>query len=95
MPQAADRARDALAPLAETLGVDGYVMLVEVTRGGKMEIRIEATEKACEDCLVPPQVFNPLIQDLLHAEGIDYSEFELHYPTGDHPSVLKGRGLPA
>jgi hypothetical protein len=79
--------RGALQPLADTLGVDGYVLeIVSATdaslrnASARVELRIEAGPGACADCLVPKDVFMSIATDRLGRAGIG-AEITVHYPA--------------
>lgn len=76
------RARAALEPVASALQADGYRLTVE--RDGPQEalrIRITATPDACADCLAPKPVIQPMIEQLLGADGVAPEGLELIYPN--------------
>ncbi len=71
----------AVTPLRTALGADGYELHVEA-EGSRMILRIVAGPEACEDCLVPPAVMEPMISQVLEDAGASGVEWDLVYPTG-------------
>lgn len=75
------RARTVLEPVANALESDGYSLTVEDAQGGALRIRIAATPEACEDCLAPKAVIQPMIEQLLEADGLPTAGLKLAYPN--------------
>src|SRR5688500_17458419 len=48
---------EALGPLAQALAADGYELNVELTQEHAVRLDVRATESACEECLVPKELF--------------------------------------
>lgn len=75
-----DRVREALAPIDATLSADGYRLVVDDGGDADVTVAIEATDDACEECLVPKEVFGPMIDNLLEQHGIGDVSVDLRYP---------------
>ena len=78
---ASERATEALEPIASALAADGYELSVQAKAEHVFDVRITATENACEECLSPPSVIKPILEDLLEQAGMTPSEVTLRYPT--------------
>jgi hypothetical protein len=50
-----------LAPLAETMRVDGYALDVVDAGDDRLRVGVRALDDACEDCLVPADVLRMMI----------------------------------
>lgn len=74
------RATTALQPVAAALEADGYTMSVEGGPEEALQIRIAATDDACEECLAPKTVIQPMVEHLLEADGLGGSGVVLNYP---------------
>jgi hypothetical protein len=70
---------DALAPLLETLALDGYEGSYEHA-DGTLKLRIVAGADACEDCLSPKEITTRIVQRSLEDAGVPM-DVELRYPT--------------
>lgn len=81
-----EAALGALSPIESTMKADGYTLKVTESQGGDLEIRIEASEGACADCLVPESVMLPMIQRLLVSSGVTARGLKVAYPadSGSH-----------
>ena len=75
-------ARSALRPFSGGLAADGYSL--EVTRSGSGGLRVEivAGPDACEDCLIPKDMFEGMVRSRLGSEGVEFSGISVVYPTG-------------
>jgi hypothetical protein len=69
-----------LQPLIQALGADGYSVQTSAT-DGRVEFKIIAGENACEECLIPPAILQPMVNQLLVNAGRSES-VELRYPAG-------------
>lgn len=71
--QDSDRRRieGLLSPMADTLRADGYVLDVRSTAHDHLELVVTAGPDACEDCLVPPAVFQGIVADSLAKGGVN------------------------
>jgi hypothetical protein len=69
---------EALQTLRRSLEADGYRLHVLQGQGGRVAVRISATEEACADCLVP----KPLLRSILHrALGVAEESIDLELPS--------------
>ena len=69
----------ALNPVTSALEADGYSLVI--TEGpGVVRIEISAGPDACEECLSPRQIMEPVIKSLLLEAGLTHG-VELKYPT--------------
>lgn|GEM_PF-2231523 len=75
---------DALAGISEGLMADGYQLTASWVEPGRVAVTIEATESACADCLVPPQIMRSIVVTVLGDAGItvDDENVEISYPAG-------------
>jgi hypothetical protein len=71
---------ELLAPISQALEADGFTTAVTATPGA-ISVSIEATPTACAECLSPPEVLEPLIQDILAGAGRS-ERVEVVYPAG-------------
>lgn len=69
----------AIEPFAEALRTDGYEIGVTRVAADVVELRIDALEGACEDCLVPEHVMAPMIADSLPA-SLRHATIRIQYP---------------
>jgi len=73
---------ELLAPLAHTLSLDGYHLEVEVVappvagEQGRVRLAVSAGDEACEECLVPEDVFAAIAGDSLGPSWV----VEVRYP---------------
>jgi predicted TIM-barrel fold metal-dependent hydrolase len=72
--------REALAPLVRTLAADGYRLEVVALAGDRARLDVRAGEGACEDCLVPKDVFIGIAFDRLVRAGLELA-LEVSYPA--------------
>ena len=56
---------------------------MEVSRfpSGGLAVKIVAGPDACEDCLIPKDMFTGMLASRLVSEGVEFSELSLSYPT--------------
>lgn len=76
-----DPAVSALAAFRSGLAADGYVL--EVTRHGAGGLRVEivAGADACEECLIPKEMFEGMVRARLASEGVRFSGISVVYPA--------------
>lgn len=75
-----ERLEGALETIARMLAADGY----ELTSGlsdDVLDVQITAGPDACEDCLSPRTVLEPMIHDMLDAAGLGGYSLRLTYPS--------------
>jgi hypothetical protein len=70
--------RQALAPVVSALEADGYGAVVE-EGSGIIYFRVTAGRNACEDCLSPRTIMEPMISHVLRTAGFA-QRLELKYP---------------
>jgi len=70
----------ALQPFAEMLAADGYELHSRL-EGEVVELKIVAGASACEECLVPRTVMEPIMSNALGEAGLSV-EIDLRYPVG-------------
>jgi hypothetical protein len=68
----------ALAPFVSALEADGYNGTV-VENGDVILLDITAGPEACEDCLVPRSIMEPMLTNALRQAGLRH-RIELKYP---------------
>jgi hypothetical protein len=73
-----------LAPLVSALEADGYNALIG-QHDGVVSFEIQAGPQACQECLSPRQIMEPMIQHVLRQGGYDV-RLDLRYPAGHHDS---------
>ncbi len=71
---------DALEPIITALEASDY-HLSAAQAEGTVTLSITAGADACEECLSPPSVLEPMVRILLADNGID-GDFKLRYPDG-------------
>jgi hypothetical protein len=71
----------ALNPFATGLAADGYALEVTSPETGRLRLEIVAGPDACEDCLIPKEMFTAMISTRLHSEGVAFSDLTLVYPN--------------
>ena len=77
---------EALSPLSQALAADGYELGVEVLDVHAVRLDIKATESACEECLVPKELFAAMAgKRLQDASGATWA-VEVVYPAEGHGS---------
>jgi hypothetical protein len=74
-------ARSLLQQVHDMLAADGYDLEVDVA-DERLILAISATESACEECLIPPDLMTAVVRDSLDksSEGAFTGEIELRYP---------------
>lgn len=55
----------ALKEFRDMMGADGYLLRWEPTEGDRIVVRIDATDGACADCLVPLPVMEAIMASAL------------------------------
>jgi hypothetical protein len=70
----------ALAPAIGALRADGYDASVTL-ENEVVHFQITAGPDACEECLTPPTILEPMLTQLLREAGCNES-VALRYPTG-------------
>lgn len=78
-----DELARGLLPLREGLEADGYTVTTTRT-AGSIQIKVAATDEACEDCLIPRQALQTMAFALLSDAGIEVAADQLVviYPEG-------------
>lgn len=71
----------ALAPFSSGLAADGYALEVSSSGVGSLQVEIVAGSDACEDCLIPKEMFSGMVSSRLTSQGVAFSELVLIYPT--------------
>ncbi|HCU94823.1 MAG TPA: hypothetical protein DHU96_19825 [Actinobacteria bacterium] len=66
-----------LEPLQLSLGADGYRMEARES-GGRIGVRISASDGACADCLVPKNIMRGILGQVL---GVAEDVIDLTYPA--------------
>ncbi|HUZ39704.1 MAG TPA: hypothetical protein VMV17_25560 [Streptosporangiaceae bacterium] len=66
-----------LEPLQASLGADGYLMEAR-EEGGRIDVRIRASDDACADCLVPKPIMRGILGQVL---GVAEDIIDLTYPA--------------
>ena len=76
-----ESAVSALRPFVSGLAADGYTLEVSLSSAGSLWVEIVAGPDACEDCLIPKQMFTGMIFSRLNSQGVDFSDLALVYPA--------------
>lgn len=71
----------ALASFREMMATDGYLLTWSDVGDDKVVVKIDATEGACEDCLVPLPVMTSIMAKALDPTGYALDHVEL---PGNH-----------
>ncbi len=71
----------ALAPFSSGLAADGYALEVSRSGSGGLRVKIVAGSDACEDCLIPREMFTGMLSSRLASQGVEFSELCLVYPA--------------
>lgn len=73
----------ALLPISEGLDSDGYSVSARWIADA-VEVKVDATESACKDCLIPKEAMQQMAQSLLSAAGIIAAQGQIVviYPDG-------------
>jgi hypothetical protein len=69
----------ALETFRESFRADGYEIHVASVVGNRIELKIEAREGACEDCLVPEALMVPMVAASLPPE-LRSAQIHIAYP---------------
>jgi len=79
-----DELRLGLEGMRVALEADGYEIAAAWQDDGRLSVRIGATEGACEDCLVPPDVMRGIVVTMLEAAGerLTEADVDVFYPEG-------------
>ena len=80
-PSDVESAVSALMPFSSGLAADGYALEVSMAGAGSLRIEIVAGPDACEDCLIPKEMFEGMLSSRLGSQGVAFSELTLVYPT--------------
>lgn len=80
MTDTTERARELLDGLRTTLAVDGYDIDIEPADPG-IHVVVTAQPEACEECLVPMDVFRGIVHSMLEKGGLVCDTIEVTYPT--------------
>ena len=73
----------ALKPMADMLAADGYELkIADENAPSRLEITVVATADACEECLVPKELFASITAKYLQDNGLK-ADLTIIYPT-DH-----------
>ena len=70
----------ALHPYSSGLQADGYSLEVGL-EGDGLHVEIVAGPEACEDCLIPKDMFTPMIASTLNSKGLAFEQITLVYPN--------------
>lgn len=70
----------ALEPFSSGLAADGYSLTVSLLDNRGLRVEVVAGPDACEECLIPKQMFAGMLSDRLSAEGVAFSVLTLVYP---------------
>ncbi len=71
----------ALYPFSSGLEADGYSLQVGLADGDGLHVEIVAGPEACEDCLIPKEMFTPMIASTLDSKGLAFEQINLVYPN--------------
>lgn len=77
-----ETAAAALEPFSSGLAADGYTLEVSGADSGGLVVEIVAGPDACEECLIPKEMFAGMLSSRLNSEGMEVSDLTLVYPTG-------------
>lgn len=72
---------EALAPMREQLGADGYGLQASLTDEHVLEVEVVALDDACEECLVPRDLLATMLADQLTTAGHPVDDIRVRYPT--------------
>lgn len=70
----------ALDPMRQQLAVDGYGLRA-TPDGGVLEVEVFAQDGACEDCLIPKDLFGAMVDDQLQQAGLSFDDLRVSYPV--------------
>ncbi|GAB3632297.1 hypothetical protein GCM10027421_16500 [Microbacterium shaanxiense] len=68
---------NALASFREMMETDGYLLTWSEVGGDKVVVKIDASDGACEDCLVPLPVMTSIMAKALDPTGYELDHVEL------------------
>jgi len=68
---------EALASFREMMATDGYLLTWSDAGDGKAVVKIEATDGACEDCLVPLPIMTNIMAKALAPTAYELDHVEL------------------
>lgn len=77
----------ALASFTEMMATDGYRLTWAETDPQKVVVKIEATDGACEDCLVPLPIMTNIMAKALSSTDYELDHVELPAKTGEQPEA--------
>ena len=77
-----ERIQDALHPLREAMAYDGYELTLQQRHAGYI-LQVGATQDACQECLVPKEVFLVSVTQAFEDAGIACADLimEVVYPS--------------
>lgn len=79
----------SLADIRDGLAADGYHLTADLREDGGLRVSVTAEPEACDDCLVPKDVFRAIIGDAVGALAtpdridVDYPEDATSNPPAD------------
>lgn len=76
-----ESAVSALGPFASGLAADGYALEVGRVGSGGLRVEIVAGPDACEECLIPKEMFEGMVRSRLGSEGVEFTDVSVVYPT--------------
>ena len=71
----------ALHPFSSGLEADGYSLQVGLADGDGLCVEIVAGPEACDDCLIPKEMFTSMIASTLNSKGLAFERITLVYPN--------------
>lgn len=71
----------ALQPMRTQLAADGYELAADLDADRVLELRVVAGADACEECLVPKDLFASMVSDQLTSSGVSVDEIKVAYPA--------------
>ena len=74
------RAVSALRPFSSGLAADGYSLEVRRFGSGGLRVEVLAGPEACEECLIPKDMFTGMVRSRLGSEGVQFSDISVVYP---------------
>ncbi len=75
-----DAYQHALEPMTAMLAADGYALALAAPADGRLAVTVVATADACEECLVPKEIFASITGKYLADKGLRPA-LESVYPT--------------
>jgi len=75
---------EALGPLSQALAADGYELDIELLQENNVRLDVRATENACEECLVPKELFVSMAEKRLSDASGEPWQVEVVYPVEHH-----------